>query len=209
MAVAWRSAPPAGASPGSSGRRPKRASAPVRTIAGRERPLPPHVLRHRPPPALTVGSPAPGRATDQQRHRATPQTVPPRRSQRIHTSRRATMAAEEGQAAILLLAALMAILVGALILGAVAKALGTRDDAQRTADLAALAGAKAMHGAYARLFEPAALGGRPNPQHLEKAAYLELGRQAALDVARRNGAVARTRASRSPTRPRSRPSASA
>ncbi len=82
---------------------------------------------------------------------------------------------------------LVALAAGALVLGAVAKAVGTRDAAQRTADLAALAGAKAMHAAYPRLFEPAMQAGRPNPRHLEKAAYLELGRAAALDVARRNG----------------------
>ena len=54
------------------------------------------------------------------------------------------------------------------------------------------------------------IAGRPNPRHLEKAAYLELGRAAAVEVARRNGVGRRGhRASPSPTATRSRRSASA
>ena len=143
----------------------------VRTIAGRARPLPAHVVHHRAARARSAPAGA-RRVTDQ--HRG-----PRRRAYR----------SADGQAAILALGALLAIVAGALVLGAVAKAVGTRDAAQRTADLAALAGAKAMHTAYARLFEPARLGGEPNPRHLEKAAYLELGRTAAVEVARRNGAA--------------------
>ena len=41
---------------------------------------------------------------------------------------------------------------------------------------------------YARLFEPPLVAGRPNPRHLEKEAYLALGRAAAARVAARNGA---------------------
>jgi len=63
-----------------------------------------------------------------------------------------------------------------------------RSDEQRAADLAALAGARAMHGAYSRLFEPATLGTRANPAHLSRAAYLRRGRVAAVATARRNGA---------------------
>jgi hypothetical protein len=66
------------------------------------------------------------------------------------------------------------------------------DAAQRAADLAALGGARAMQAAYPRLFEPALIDGRPNPRHLEKSAYLALGRAAAESVARENhAAVAR------------------
>ncbi len=83
-------------------------------------------------------------------------------------------------------------LVGALILGAVARAVGREGEAQRAADLAALAGARAMHEAYPRLFEPSMIGGRPNPSHLEPAGYLALGRAAAGRVARANGADATT-----------------
>ena len=95
---------------------------------------------------------------------------------------------EAGQATILLLGAAMAVLAGALILGAVARGVGVRSDEQRAADLAALAGARAMHHVYPRLFEPAMLGRRTNPVHLERAAYIERGRRAAIATARRNGA---------------------
>ena len=64
-----------------------------------------------------------------------------------------------------------------------------------------------MREAYPRLFEPAVLDGRPNPLHLDRAAYLELGRAAARATAARNGAGAATSRSRTPRR--SRPSASA
>ena len=95
---------------------------------------------------------------------------------------------EAGQATVLLVGLLLAVLVGALVLGAIAKGIGAQSDEQRAADLAALAGARAMHDAYARLFEPALLGGRVNGAHLERAAYLARGRRAALETARRNGA---------------------
>jgi len=78
------------------------------------------------------------------------------------------------------------------VLGAVAGGLGARDAAQRAADLAALGGARAMHDAYDRLFEPALVAGRPNPRRLEKDAYLALGRGAAARVARANGAPGAT-----------------
>jgi hypothetical protein len=95
---------------------------------------------------------------------------------------------ERGQVAILLLGGLLAVALGGIVLGAFARGLDTRDEAQRAADLAALAGARAMHDSYARLFEPARLAGAPNPRHLEKAAYLELGRAAARRAAAANGA---------------------
>jgi len=94
-----------------------------------------------------------------------------------------------GQATILVLGAAMALLLGALVLGAIAQGIGEQGNQQRAADLAALAGARAMHDAYARLFETPALGGRTNPAHLERVAYLALGRRAAVATARRNGAA--------------------
>jgi hypothetical protein len=94
-----------------------------------------------------------------------------------------------GQATILVLGVAMALLLGALVLGAIAQGIGAQGNQQRAADLAALAGARAMHDAYARLFESPALGGRRNPAHLERAAYLTLGRRAAVATARRNGAA--------------------
>ena len=94
----------------------------------------------------------------------------------------------EGQASILLVGGLVGVLIGALVLGAVARAVGREAEAQRAADLGALAGAKAMHAAYPRLFEPRVFAGRPNPEHLDRGAYLALGRAAAERVARANGA---------------------
>ena len=99
---------------------------------------------------------------------------------------------QRGQALLLLMAGIAAVLVGALVLGAVARGVGRTGRDQRAADLAALAGARAMHDAYPRLFEPARLGGRPNPRHLERAAYLALGTRAARGTARANGARAVT-----------------
>ena len=93
-----------------------------------------------------------------------------------------------GQASILLVGGLAGLLLAGLIVGAVARAVGQEAAAQRAADLAAVAGARVMHANYGRLFEPAMIGDAPNPGHLEKADYLALGRAAAADVARANGA---------------------
>jgi len=99
---------------------------------------------------------------------------------------------DHGQASILLLGGLVGILLGALILGAVARAFGHEGEAQRAADLAALAGARAMHAAYPRLFEPPVRNDRPNPQHLDREQYLALGVTAAKRVAKANGAPTAT-----------------
>lgn len=93
-----------------------------------------------------------------------------------------------GQASALLVGALAAVLVGVLILGAAARGVAQEAAAQRAADLAALAGARAMHAATPRLYEPAVIDGRPNPRHLDRAAYLELARAAAERVAKANHA---------------------
>ncbi len=97
---------------------------------------------------------------------------------------------ERGQATLVLLFGLLVVLLGAVTLGGVATGLGARASRQRAADLAALAGARSMHDAYDRLFEPARIGPRSNPRHLEKAAYLAAARSAALAVAGANGARA-------------------
>ncbi|HKG66741.1 MAG TPA: transglycosylase SLT domain-containing protein [Solirubrobacteraceae bacterium] len=94
-----------------------------------------------------------------------------------------------GQASVLLVGGLAGVLIGALVLGMVARGLAHEGAAQRAADLSALAGARAMREAYPRLFEPASVDGRPNPLHLDRAKYLELGRAAARATAERNGAV--------------------
>jgi soluble lytic murein transglycosylase-like protein len=103
---------------------------------------------------------------------------------------RRNVRAAGGQASVLLVGGLAAVLVGVLILGAVARGVAREAGAQRAADLAALAGARAMHGAYPRLFEPALVEGVPNPRHLTREAYLELARAAADRVAEANGADA-------------------
>jgi soluble lytic murein transglycosylase-like protein len=87
---------------------------------------------------------------------------------------------ERGQAAVLLVGVLMAVVIGGLLLGIYAQAVGARGDQQRAADLAALAGARAMREAYPRVFE---LG----PGRLSRAAYEAIGRRAAAETAMRNG----------------------
>src|SRR3954453_4700731 len=95
---------------------------------------------------------------------------------------------QSGQALLLLVAALLAVVVGALVIGSVARGLGARADHGSAADLAALAGARAMRDAYPHLFEPPLIHSRPNPFHIERFEYLEVGRRAAEATARRNGA---------------------
>jgi hypothetical protein len=95
---------------------------------------------------------------------------------------------ECGQAALLMLGVLAALLVGVLVLFGFGQALGARGHAQRAADLAAVSAAQVMRRNFTRLFEPPLLdGGVPNPRHLSNAAYLALARAAALRGARRNG----------------------
>jgi hypothetical protein len=101
--------------------------------------------------------------------------------------RRSAFGGQSGSAAVLLVGGLAGLLVGVLVIGAVARAVGREGAAQRAADLAALAGARAMEVAYDRLFEPAVFAGAPNPLHLEREAYLALGRRAAEVTAARNG----------------------
>jgi len=93
-----------------------------------------------------------------------------------------------GQAVLLLVAAMAAVLVGAVFLGGVAHGIGKGGREQRAADLGALAGARAMREAYTRLFEPPDYAGEANPRHLEVGPYKDLGRDAAVGVARANGA---------------------
>jgi soluble lytic murein transglycosylase-like protein len=100
------------------------------------------------------------------------------------------MRGSPGQASVLLVGGLAAVLVGVLILGAVARGVAREAAAQRAADLGALAGARAMHDAYPRLFEPALVEGRPNPRHIDRDRYLALARDTAERVARANGADA-------------------
>jgi hypothetical protein len=95
---------------------------------------------------------------------------------------------QRGQASVLLVGAMLAVVLGAFVLAAVARGGAGREGAQTAADLGALAGARAMLSAYPRLFEPAVIDGRVNPRHLDRGAYLALGRDAARRVAAANGA---------------------
>jgi len=97
--------------------------------------------------------------------------------------------AEAGQASILVVGGLVALVLGALVLGLVARGGGREARAQRAADLAALAAARAMHDAYGQLFEPVFADRAPSRRpHVSKGAYLALGRAAARRVAAANGA---------------------
>jgi hypothetical protein len=97
------------------------------------------------------------------------------------------MTRDGGQASVLIVGALAALLVGVLVLGTVARGVAQEAAAQRAVDLAALAGARAMHEATPRLFEPPVIDGRPNPRHLTRDGYLALARSAADRVAGANG----------------------
>ena len=106
-------------------------------------------------------------------------------------ARRASVDAgsDRGQASIIVVGGLVALVLAALVLALVARGSSREARAQRAADLGALAGARAMHDAYARLFEPVfADRARPGAEHVGKAEYLALGRAAAERVARANGA---------------------
>ena len=104
--------------------------------------------------------------------------------------RRRSPRAADGQAAVLLVGILCAVLLGAAVLGLLAAGVGAHGRQQRAADLGALAAARRMHDLHPRLFEPALIDGLPNPSHLERAAYLAAAREAGETVARANGADA-------------------
>jgi soluble lytic murein transglycosylase-like protein len=95
---------------------------------------------------------------------------------------------EAGQASLLLLGVVGALLTGLVVLLAFGQALGAKGRHQRAADLAAISAAQVMRDNYTRLFEPPLLpNGLPNPRHLSNAAYLALARAAARRGVVRNG----------------------
>ena len=95
---------------------------------------------------------------------------------------------EAGQALILALGGTFALLVGALALVAIAGAVTGKGRVQRAADLAAVSAARSMRDDLPKLLAPAVLpDGSPNPAHLDKSAYLERARGAALAAAVANG----------------------
>jgi len=95
---------------------------------------------------------------------------------------------ERGQALLLMLGVVAAVLVGALVLVALGQALGGKSRHQRAADLAAISAAHRMSDDYFRLFEPIALpNGLPNPRHLSTLEYLARARSVAVRAGGRNG----------------------
>ncbi|HET9152632.1 MAG TPA: transglycosylase SLT domain-containing protein [Solirubrobacterales bacterium] len=94
---------------------------------------------------------------------------------------------ETGQALILALGGALATIAAALALVAIAGAVTGKGRGQRAADLVAISAVRSMRDDLPRLLSPPRLDdGRPNPDHLEKSAYLARAKTAALAVARAN-----------------------
>jgi hypothetical protein len=94
---------------------------------------------------------------------------------------------ESGQALILALGGCLALIVAALALVAIAGAVTGKGRVQRAADLIAISAVRSMRDDLPRLLAPPRLAdGRPNPEHLAKAAYLARARTAGLAAARVN-----------------------
>jgi hypothetical protein len=95
---------------------------------------------------------------------------------------------ESGQALILAVGASLALVAAALALVAIAGAVTGKGRAQRAADLAAISGARSLRDDLPRLLSPPRLpSGLPNPGHIDKPAYLERARLAAVEAATANG----------------------
>jgi Transglycosylase SLT domain/D-alanyl-D-alanine carboxypeptidase len=95
---------------------------------------------------------------------------------------------ESGQALVLALGGALALIACALALVAIAGAVTGKGRTQRAADLAAISAARSMRDDLPRLLSPAKLpSGAPNPEHIEKAAYLERARAGARAAAEGNG----------------------
>jgi hypothetical protein len=112
-----------------------------------------------------------------------------------HDDARRLFAREErGQASLMVLAVVAAVLVGATMLFAFGNALGAKGRHQRAADLAAIGAAQVMRDLYPRLFEPPFIEPDvPNPRHLDEDEYRALAVAAAIRGARRNGVRLRAR----------------
>jgi hypothetical protein len=112
--------------------------------------------------------------------------APPSRRAESPTRRR--LAAESGQSLPLVLGGALALIFCTLILAAFGGAVSGKSRVQRAADLAALSAARSMRDEFDRLFVPATRAdGSENPAHLDKDAYLDRARAAALEAAQRNG----------------------
>jgi hypothetical protein len=98
---------------------------------------------------------------------------------------------EDGQALLLAIGGAFILIVAALALVAIAGAVTGKGRAQRAADLTAISAVRSMRDDLPRLLMPPVLpGGTPNPLHLERAAYLQRARAAALQAAVANGVSA-------------------
>ena len=111
---------------------------------------------------------------------------------------RARLTADAGQALLVTLGLVAALLTGGLVLVALGEAVGAKSREQRAADLAAVSAAAAMRRVYPRLFEPAyfppvrpGLPPVPNPRHLSRERYVAIARDAAARGGARNGAQVR------------------
>ena len=102
-------------------------------------------------------------------------------------ARPAQASEESGQALNLELGGALALIAAALALVAIAGAVTGKGRAQRAADLVAISAVRSMRDDLPRLLSPPRLAdGRPNPEHLDKAAYLARARAAGLAAARAN-----------------------
>jgi LAS superfamily LD-carboxypeptidase LdcB len=103
-------------------------------------------------------------------------------------SRAAAPRGEAGQALPLVLGAAFVALFVALLLVALGGAVTATEQAQTGVDLAALSAARSLRDDLSRLVAPERLpDGSANPEHLEKAAYLDRARAAAEEATERNG----------------------
>lgn len=94
---------------------------------------------------------------------------------------------EAGQALLLAIGGAFALIAGALALVAIAGAVTGKGRAQRAADLVAISAVRSMRDDLPRLLSPPRLpNGRPNPEHVDKPAYLDRARAAGLAAARAN-----------------------
>jgi Transglycosylase SLT domain/D-alanyl-D-alanine carboxypeptidase len=82
----------------------------------------------------------------------------------------------------------LALIAAALVLVAIAGAVTGKGRAQRAADLVAISAVRSMRDDLPHLLSPPRLtDGSPNPNHLDKTAYLARAKVAALAAARANG----------------------
>jgi hypothetical protein len=107
---------------------------------------------------------------------------------RPRSNRAQSRCCDRGQAWLLMLGVVGALLAGAVVLFAFGNALGAKGRHQRAADLAAVSAAQVMRDLYPRLFEPPFIEPDvPNPRHVEEAEYRTLAVAAAIRGGRRNG----------------------